>query len=111
MQVIRTRYGWTDGAGLPLILPISLSSEIKVNSICDPCFDRDKLALFFRMQAQSSNRGAAYQGMSDVFRQTLKHEGYGGFYKGLLPNLLKVVPAASITYLVYERMKKWLELD
>lgn len=49
--------------------------------------------------------------MSDVFRQTLKHEGYGGFYKGLLPNLLKVVPAASITYLVYERMKKWLELD
>ncbi|XP_022151316.1 calcium-binding mitochondrial carrier protein SCaMC-1-like isoform X1 [Momordica charantia] len=64
-----------------------------------------------RMQAQSSNKGAAHQGMSDVFWQTLKHEGYCGFYKGLLPNLLKVVPAASITYLVYERMKKWLDLD
>lgn len=69
------------------------------------------LDVVFRMQAQSSNKGAAHQGMSDVFWQTLKHEGYCGFYKGLLPNLLKVVPAASITYLVYERMKKWLDID
>lgn len=28
------------------------------------------------------------------------------FYKGLAPNLLKVAPAASITYVVYEAMKK-----
>jgi solute carrier family 25 phosphate transporter 23/24/25/41 len=40
-----------------------------------------------------------------VFKKTLAHEGLRGFYKGLVPNLLKVVPAASITYLVYEDMK------
>ncbi|KAK3042465.1 hypothetical protein RJ639_000189 [Escallonia herrerae] len=64
-----------------------------------------------RIQAQRSNASAAYSGMSDVFRRTLQHEGFRGFYKGIFPNLLKVVPAASITYLVYESMKKSLELD
>ncbi|PON71248.1 Mitochondrial carrier protein [Parasponia andersonii] len=64
-----------------------------------------------RMQAQQSNTADAYKGMSDVFWRTLQHEGYRGFYKGLFPNLLKVVPAASITYLVYEAMKKSLDLD
>ncbi|KAF5732255.1 Mitochondrial substrate carrier family protein isoform 1 [Tripterygium wilfordii] len=64
-----------------------------------------------RMQAQRSNDDAAYKGMSDVFRRTLENEGYRGFYKGLFPNLLKVVPAASITYMVYESMKKRLDLD
>jgi len=49
--------------------------------------------------------------MSDVFWRTLQYEGVSGFYKGILPNLLKVVPAASITYIVYEAMKKNLSLD
>ncbi|KAB2000255.1 hypothetical protein ES319_D12G219500v1 [Gossypium barbadense] len=64
-----------------------------------------------RMQAQRTTSGVAYNGMSDVFWKTFRNEGYRGFYKGLFPNLLKVVPAASITYLVYEAMKKSLELD
>ncbi|KAM1397430.1 hypothetical protein ACFX2I_015012 [Malus domestica] len=63
-----------------------------------------------RLQAQRSNTATAYKGMSDVFWRTLQHEGYRGFYKGLFPNLLKVVPAASITYMVYEAMKKKLDL-
>ncbi|CAI8599005.1 unnamed protein product [Vicia faba] len=64
-----------------------------------------------RLQAQSSNSSDAYKGMFDAFCRTFQHEGFRGFYKGLLPNLLKVVPAASITYMVYERMKKNLELE
>ncbi|KAF6143626.1 hypothetical protein GIB67_012425 [Kingdonia uniflora] len=64
-----------------------------------------------RLQAQRSNTTTAYKGMSDVFWRTLQHEGVLGFYKGIFPNMLKVVPSASITYLVYESMKKSLELD
>lgn len=65
-----------------------------------------------RMQAQRPrSTGAPYERMSDVFSRTLQHEGLRGFYKGLFPNLLKVVPAASITYMVYETMKKSLSLD
>ncbi|XP_008805618.1 calcium-dependent mitochondrial ATP-magnesium/phosphate carrier protein 3-like [Phoenix dactylifera] len=64
-----------------------------------------------RMQAQCTYSTTAYKGMSDVFWRTLQHEGFLGFYKGIFPNLLKVVPSASITYLVYETMKKSLSLD
>lgn len=64
------------------------------------------------MQAQQhGNSDKAYSSMSDVFWRTYHHEGVRGFYKGLFPNLLKVVPSASITYLVYEAMKKSLDLD
>ena len=55
----------------------------------------------------SSNR---YTGMIDVFVRTYREEGLRAFYKGLFPNLLKVVPAASITYIAYEEMKTQLGL-
>ncbi|MCI20414.1 calcium-binding mitochondrial carrier protein SCaMC-1, partial [Trifolium medium] len=64
-----------------------------------------------RLQAQPSNSSDAYKGMCDAFLRTFQREGFRGFYKGLLPNLLKVVPAASITYMVYESMKKSLDLE
>ncbi|KAL4584664.1 hypothetical protein LXL04_009270 [Taraxacum kok-saghyz] len=64
-----------------------------------------------RMQAQTPGGSTAYKGMSDVFMRTYQKEGARGFYKGLLPNLLKVVPAASITYMVYETMKTTLDLE
>ncbi|KAF2322986.1 hypothetical protein GH714_032642 [Hevea brasiliensis] len=35
-----------------------------------------------RMQAQRSNMGNAYKGMSDVFRRTFQHEGLGDSTKG-----------------------------
>ncbi|XP_050382746.1 calcium-dependent mitochondrial ATP-magnesium/phosphate carrier protein 2-like isoform X1 [Argentina anserina] len=63
-----------------------------------------------RMQAQRINKDSAYEGMADVFRRTFQHEGFRGLYKGIFPNLLKVVPSASITYMVYESMKKSLDL-
>ncbi|CAO2828662.1 unnamed protein product [Amaranthus hypochondriacus] len=59
-----------------------------------------------RMQASQSKAT-----MSEVFWATFKKEKLRGFYKGLFPNLLKVIPSASITYLVYEAMKKRLELE
>jgi solute carrier family 25 phosphate transporter 23/24/25/41 len=46
----------------------------------------------------------------DVTRQTIKGEGMRGLFKGLTPNLLKVVPAVSITYVVYDKSKKALDL-
>eukprot|EP00257_Ricinus_communis_P013305 XP_015570716.1 calcium-binding mitochondrial carrier protein SCaMC-3 [Ricinus communis] len=64
-----------------------------------------------RMQAHRTNTGTAYEGMSDVFRRTFQHEGIRGLYKGIFPNMLKVVPSASITYMVYEAMKKRLDLE
>ena len=36
-------------------------------------------------------------------------EGVNGFYRGMIPNYLKVVPSISITFLVYEWMKTVLD--
>lgn len=75
------------------------------------CSQPHHVSTLFRLQAQPSNSSDAYKGMFDAFCRTFQHEGFRGFYRGLLPNLLKVVPAASITYMVYESMKKNLDLE
>lgn len=41
-------------------------------------------------------------------RLILQREGLRGFYKGVGPNLLRVVPATMVTFLVYEKTKHWL---
>ncbi|OBZ70029.1 Calcium-binding mitochondrial carrier SAL1 [Grifola frondosa] len=39
---------------------------------------------------------------------TYARDGWRGFYRGLLPTLAKVVPAVSISYVVYESSKRKL---
>ena len=51
-----------------------------------------------------------YTGVVDAARKTITNEGIRGLFKGITPNLLKVVPAVSITYVVYENAKKALNL-
>jgi solute carrier family 25 phosphate transporter 23/24/25/41 len=59
-----------------------------------------------RLQSQGTVlHPRTYTGIVDVTRQTLKGEGVRGLFKGLTPNLLKVVPAVSITYVVYDKSK------
>lgn len=54
-----------------------------------------------RLQASGSpGHPQQYTGFVDVARQTLAREGWPGLYKGLVPNLAKVVPAVSISYVV-----------
>lgn len=50
-----------------------------------------------RLQSQGTTQHPrTYTGVLDVTRQTIKGEGLRGLFKGLTPNLLKVVPAVSI---------------
>ena len=59
-----------------------------------------------RYQAQgTASLPYIYDGVWDCARRTYKFEGIKGFYRGLIPNLLKVAPSVSISYLVYERLK------
>ena len=41
-----------------------------------------------------------------MLKQIWQNEGLVGFYRGLVPNMLKVIPAVSISYLVYETAMK-----
>ncbi|KAJ6036683.1 hypothetical protein N7540_000962 [Penicillium herquei] len=64
-----------------------------------------------RLQAQGTVlHPATYTGIADVARKTLAAEGPRGLYKGLTPNLMKVAPAVSISYVVYENSKRFLGL-
>ncbi|KAL6239675.1 hypothetical protein BDW75DRAFT_227031 [Aspergillus navahoensis] len=64
-----------------------------------------------RMQAQGTVlHPTTYNSVMDVARKTVQSEGFRGFYKGLTPNLLKVAPAVSISYVVYENSKRLLGL-
>ncbi|KAJ5568273.1 Calcium dependent mitochondrial carrier protein [Penicillium hetheringtonii] len=64
-----------------------------------------------RLQAQGTVlHPSTYSSITDVARRTLQTEGPRGFYKGLTPNLLKVAPAVSISYVVYENSKRMLGL-
>lgn len=50
-------------------------------------------------------------GMVDILRDIVRDEGIRGLYRGLLPNFLKVIPAVSIGYVVYEQLKLMLGVE
>jgi solute carrier family 25 folate transporter 32 len=41
-------------------------------------------------------------------KNSFRNESIRGFYKGLAPNLLRVVPATAITFVVYEKSVHFL---
>ncbi|KAN0065068.1 hypothetical protein ACQY0O_001563 [Thecaphora frezii] len=64
-----------------------------------------------RIRLQASGTPAhptVYTGFMDAVAKTYANEGLVGFYRGLVPTLAKVVPAVSISYVVYEQSKKRL---
>ncbi|KAH9719253.1 mitochondrial adenine nucleotide transporter ADNT1 [Citrus sinensis] len=52
-----------------------------------------------------------YNGMVDAFRKTVRHEGFGALYKGLVPNSVKVVPSIAIAFVTYEMVKDILGVE
>lgn len=64
-----------------------------------------------RLQSQGTTiHPPVYCGMWDVAVKTVGREGIRGLFRGITPNLLKVVPAVSITYVVYDNSKQVLGL-
>nr|KJB52266.1 hypothetical protein B456_008G252700 [Gossypium raimondii] len=52
-----------------------------------------------------------YTGMVDAFRKTVRYEGFGALYKGLVPNPVKVVPSIAIAFVTYELVKDVLGVE
>lgn len=62
-----------------------------------------------RLQAQGTPaHPQTYLGVRDAAWKCYQLEGWRGFYKGLTPTLVKVVPAVAISYAVYDTSKKML---
>ncbi|KAF8107128.1 hypothetical protein N665_0126s0046 [Sinapis alba] len=61
---------------------------------------------------EGRSKGALeYNGMVDAFRKTVRHEGFGALYKGLVPNSVKVVPSIAIAFVTYEMVKDVLGVE
>lgn len=60
------------------------------------------------VRARLQDQQNKYSGSLDCISKILKLEGVKGFYKGLSPNLLRVVPATMITFVVYENISFYL---
>ena len=61
-----------------------------------------------RSRLQTYDAGVKYKGAWDVVVQVLRREGVQGFYKGLGPNIVRVLPSTCVTFLVYENTKFYL---
>ncbi|KAL8841537.1 MAG: hypothetical protein Q9176_003158 [Flavoplaca citrina] len=61
-----------------------------------------------RSRLQMYEAKQIYRGARDAMSLIWKQEGIRGFYKGLGPNLVRVLPSTWITFLVYERTKELL---
>merc|ERR1719411_1424229 len=53
-------------------------------------------------------KGTHYTSVPNAFATILSKEGPRGFYKGMLPNALKVVPNNGIRFLAYTYLTKWM---
>lgn len=62
-----------------------------------------------RLQQRSEGRSLVYSSTWQAVAVTWQREGLAGFYKGLLPSLLRVMPQSAITLMVYEGVVKFLE--
>ncbi|KAI0407464.1 mitochondrial folate carrier protein [Xylaria palmicola] len=48
------------------------------------------------------------RGIRGVMRRTWMEEGWRGFYRGIIPGVVRVMPATWVTFLVYENAKFYL---
>ncbi|MCO5584101.1 hypothetical protein L7F22_038024 [Adiantum nelumboides] len=60
-----------------------------------------------RLQSHAAQQYlGVYQNMLGVFRHIIQEEGVAALYAGLIPNTLKLVPAAAVSILVYEAVQR-----
>jgi hypothetical protein len=56
-------------------------------------------------------KGNNYSSTPNAFATILRKEGLAGFYKGIGPNALKVIPNNGIRFLAYEFLKKKIGVE
>ncbi|QRV87496.1 mitochondrial carrier protein [Ceratobasidium sp. AG-Ba] len=106
-EALKLAYSRSTGTAEPGVLALlafgSISGSVGATSVYPLNLVRTRL-----QASGSSGHPQVYDGIWDVARKTMQNEGWRGFYKGLVPTLAKVVPAVSISYVVYENCKRRL---
>uniref|UniRef100_A0A3B1JS23 EF-hand domain-containing protein n=1 Tax=Astyanax mexicanus TaxID=7994 RepID=A0A3B1JS23_ASTMX len=79
-----------------------------VSSTCGQLASYPLALVRTRMQAQGT---AQQMSMRSLMKSIVMKEGFLGLYRGILPNFMKVIPAVSISYVVYEYTKSSLGIS
>lgn len=77
-----------------------------LSKICAGCVTYPYQVLRSRLQTYDAH--IVYRGVWDAILQIGAKEGVAGFYKGLGPNLIRVLPSTWVTFLVYENTRAYL---
>ncbi|ORX81515.1 mitochondrial carrier [Anaeromyces robustus] len=94
------------------INPIYLLGAGMVSNACAVSLVYPFALVRTRLQAQGTvGHPMRYKNSLDVIRKTYARESIRGFYKGMVPTLIKNVPSASISYVIYELCKKYMDLE
>ena len=83
------------------ILLLGAASGLLAQSVCYP---------LDTVRRRQQMKGRHYAGMLDAFQRIAQVEGIRGFYRGMVPNAIKVVPNNAIRFVVFEAVKKQLGL-
>jgi solute carrier family 25 (mitochondrial phosphate transporter), member 23/24/25/41 len=51
-----------------------------------------------------------YKGPMDCIIKVIKERGVFGLYSGITPNFMKAIPAVSISYVVYEKIRGFFDV-
>lgn len=62
-----------------------------------------------RMMNMNTSGGQAYKGVLDCGVQTLRSEGFGGFWKGLAPTFLRLAPHNILLWVSFEQIMLQLQ--
>ncbi|KAI8145833.1 mitochondrial carrier domain-containing protein [Fennellomyces sp. T-0311] len=59
---------------------------------------------------KSSAPGSGWDRFKTVTTEIMQKEGPRAFYKGLTPRLLRVAPGQAVTFMVYEKVRSWIDM-
>ncbi|KAL1935550.1 hypothetical protein VTP01DRAFT_4690 [Rhizomucor pusillus] len=59
---------------------------------------------------KSSAPGGGWERFKTVTTDIVQKEGVRAFYKGLTPRLLRVAPGQAVTFMVYEKVRGWIDM-
>ena len=62
-------------------------------------------------QYVENRSGSTYSGAIDCFAKTITSEGLLGFYKGFIPNWLRLGPHTITTFIIFEQLRKLWGID